>query len=277
MKQQALLSLCIGGDCIGVIRTDKWLDADFHDPVKISRKFMKLFGEDDPQKVYEYLMKFGMYKPNRRTLACFEELKRRNTWEKTEKIFKKYQRKWDGKDIPIYIFPMNGTNSFFGRTENLKSGVAFKDKLFLFLTPLADEMELEALFVHEYHHTCRINKQNKSWKKFTLQDSLIMEGLAEYAVETCCGPKYRARWCNYYSRKEIHYFWERFLQKNLQIEKRSEQHDEIFYGYKKYPKMIGYAAGYEIVSIFKEKQNLTLKDSLLLPSERFFSELEVNE
>ncbi|MDF1512080.1 DUF2268 domain-containing putative Zn-dependent protease, partial [Robertmurraya sp. DFI.2.37] len=36
-----------------------------------------------------------------------------------------------------------------------------KRKCFLFLTPLEDLMELEALFVHEYHHVCRMNKQKK--------------------------------------------------------------------------------------------------------------------
>lgn len=250
------------------------MDVDFDDPVKICRKFMNLFAEEDPQKLYAYLTKIGMYKANRKTFASFKELKKRNLWEKTEKIFKKYQRKWNGPDIPIYIFPMIEMNSFFERKRNLKSGVAFKDKLFLFLTPFEDEMELEALFVHEYHHTCRINKQKKNVRKFTLQDSLILEGLAEYAVETCCGPQYRSKWCNYYSRKEFNYYWERFIQKELQIEKKNERHDEILFGYKKYPKMLGYAAGYEIISIFKEKQDISFKDSFLLPSERFISEIE---
>ncbi|WP_423827173.1 DUF2268 domain-containing putative Zn-dependent protease [Serratia marcescens] len=48
----------------------------------------------------------------------------------------------------------------------------------------------------------------------------------------------------------------------------------MLFGYKKYPKMLGYAAGYEIISIFKEKQDISFKDSFLLPSERFISEIE---
>ncbi|MBU8877460.1 DUF2268 domain-containing protein [Bacillus sp. FJAT-29790] len=218
-----------------------------------------------------------MYKPNRQSFETFEQLKKRGIWEKTEKIFQKYKKKWNGPDIPIYIFPIESQSFFFSRPGERKSGVSFKDQLFLFITTFEDEMELEALFVHEYHHVCRMNKQKESLLEFTLLDSLVLEGLAEHAVETCCGKQYKAKWCSYYSRKEIQHFWQRFLEKEQQITKKNKKHDEILYGNKGYPKMVGYAAGYEMVSIFKEKRDFTIKESFVLPSKTFIIDMNKNE
>ncbi len=66
--------------------------------------------------------------------------------------------------------------------------------MFLFLTPLEDEKELEALIIHEYHHVCRMNKITKPIQEYTLLDSMVMEGLAEYTVENYCGKNYNAKW-----------------------------------------------------------------------------------
>lgn len=217
-------------------------------------------------------MKYGMYKPNRRSLDNFEKMKEQGIWEEIEKLFKKYRREWNGPNISIYIFPITVMNWLFLGRQEVKSGIAFKDKLFLFLSPLEDEREIEALFVHEYHHTCRINEQNKSIETFTLLDSLVMEGLAENAVEECCGPDYRAKWCTYYSRKEIQYYWKRYIREKLHVKKENKIHDQILYGYKDFPKMLGYAAGYEIVSMYKSKNDFSIKQSFQLPSEHFISE-----
>ena len=54
--------------------------------------------------------------------------------------------------------------------------------MFLFLTPSLAEKELEALIVHEYHHICRLKILAKPYHEFTLLDSILMEGFAEYAV-----------------------------------------------------------------------------------------------
>ncbi|MFE8696364.1 DUF2268 domain-containing protein [Cytobacillus sp. FJAT-53684] len=259
---------------MGVVRTDKWLDEEFEKPMRICQKFMESFLEDNPDKIYNYLRTFGMYKPNRKTFANYQQMKELNIWDCAEKIFDKYKKQWRGPDIPVYIFPIASSNGLFTKQENRKSGVAFKDKLFLFISPFEDEQELEALFVHEYHHICRLKKQNKRLEEATLLDSIILEGLAEYAVETCCGKKYRADWCNYYTRKEIKNYWEKYIQKDIDVNKNQRLHDEILFGYKGYPKMIGYAAGYEIVSMFNNKREITIRDSFSLDSKRFLLEME---
>ncbi|WP_409974433.1 DUF2268 domain-containing protein [Bacillus sp. Bva_UNVM-123] len=257
------------------MRTDEWLEGNFRDPIKICQRLQKVFAEENPQKIYHYLMTFGMYKPNRQTYNHFEKLKEQKMWEKIKKIYLKYKRKWNGPNVEIYLFPIAAKNSIFSISENVKSGIAFKDKIFLFITPFKDETELEALFVHEYHHTCRLIKQNKPLEELTLLDSIVLEGLAEYAVEVCCGSKYRTKWCTYYSRKEITYFWKKYIQDRLEIKKNKKIHDEILFGRKNIPQMLGYAAGYEIVSIYKERNNLTMKESFLLPSENFILRKEI--
>ncbi|WP_235822688.1 DUF2268 domain-containing protein [Cytobacillus massiliigabonensis] len=254
---------------MGVIRTDNWLEKDFNDPVKICQEFMETFGEKKPHNIYNYLMSFGMYRPNRKTYEDYKNLVQLKCWDITERIFKKYRKKWKGPDIPIYIFPAAANSSLFYIGKSEKSGVAFKDKLFLFIPPLTDEKEIEALFVHEYHHTCRLNRQKKHLKDFTLLDSIVLEGLAEYAVAHCCGENYRGKWCDYYTREEIDSYWEKFLSKELHVTKNEKLHDEILYGFKDYPKMIGYAAGFEIVSSYYKEKNLRMEESFFLPSEHF--------
>lgn len=267
---------CLLGEGIfhGVMRTDEWLNEHFDQPLKICGQLKNKFKEENPEKIYQYLLNFGMYKPNRKTYFTFKKMKEEKIWEKVELLFKKYRNKWKGPNVHIYIFPIASTNSFFTNRQNVKSGIAFADMLFLFLTPLGDETELEALFIHEYHHVCRLNRQKKSLEDVTLLDSIVMEGLAEYAVETSCGPKYRANWCTNYTRKEIFHYWKRYIQERLTMKKTEKKHDEILYGGRNIPKMLGYAAGYEMVSIYKEDNNLSIKQSFLLPAERFLLQIE---
>lgn len=258
---------------IGVIRTDQWLEEDFYYEEKICKRLSKGFSDDNPLKIYKYLSQFGMYRPNRQNYEMFKELKKRNYWDKIDKIFRKYKKEWKGPDVTIYIFPMAASTSIFSRSTSNKSGVAFKDKLFLFLTPVADEKELEALFVHEYHHVCRIHSQNKKLEESTLLDSIILEGLAEHSVEKFCGKKYLASWCEHYTEIEILNFWERFLKQQIGIKKLNKLHDDILYGRGKFPKMAGYSAGFVIVSMYNKQKDISLLDSFHLKSERFISGL----
>ncbi|WP_231734802.1 DUF2268 domain-containing protein [Bacillus sp. FJAT-29937] len=258
---------------MGVIRTDLWLEEDFYNYEKICARLAKSFSDNSPNKIYKYLSQFGMYKPNRQSYENFTELKKRNYWEKTEEIFRKYKKKWKGSDIPIYIFPMASINSLFSRSKKAKSGVAFNDKIFLFLSPFENDLELEALFIHEYHHTCRLNHQNKKIEDSTLIDSIILEGLAEHAVKEYCGKEYVAHWSENYSKKEILYFWERFLKQQITTKRLSKLHDDILYGRGTYPKMLGYSAGFVIVSMYKEEKDLTLQQSFRLDSESFITGL----
>lgn len=258
-----------------MIRTDEWLEKDFRDPKKICIKLLDYFkGETDPMEIYDYLSNFGMYKPSRRSWIAAENLKEERFWEKTEEVYKKYKKKWNGPEIPIFIFPMNESNMSLMREGKGKSGVSFIDKMFLFLTPLTDLKELEALFVHEYHHICRMNSLKKNPAEYTLLDSIILEGLAEHAVAQNCGETYTGEWTRKYSAANLRRYWNREVSEKLSITRDDRQHDQILFGFGGRPKLLGYALGYEIVKRYIEHENLTERTSLRIPSDQFTKNLD---
>ncbi|MBT2689039.1 hypothetical protein J7I93_12670 [Bacillus sp. ISL-47] len=208
-----------------------------------------------------------MYKPDRNSQNTFRELREKDAWRLVEKIYLKYKHKWAGPDIDVYIFPA-AAGGLFSRKAG-KSGVSFKNMLFLFLTPDLDEKELEALFVHEYHHSCRINSQRKSLEEYTLLDSIILEGLAEHSVEMYVGKEYRGKWCTLYSNEEIRHLWEKVLKDHLKMRKEERLHQKLLYGESPYPELLGYAVGYEIIREYREKKSFSTKLSFIAPSEYF--------
>jgi uncharacterized protein YjaZ len=254
----------------GVVRTDKWLESNIENPKKICELLTEYFqGETNAQKIYDYLLNFGMYKPTRRCKKNYEILMERKQWSKIEKLFLKYKRKWEGPDIPIFIFPMNEGNVRLMKEGKGKSGVSFKDKLFIFLTPIEDEKEIEALFVHEYHHVCRMNCQQKEPADYTLLDSIILEGLAEHAVAMNCGDRYTGDWSRRYSTEELEKFWKNGLSEKLSITRKDKMHDQLLFGLGGSPRLLGYALGYEIVKQYKQRENFTEKASFNIPSTSF--------
>ena len=44
-----------------------------------------------------------------------------------------------------------------------KSGIAFKDQIYLFLSPELPDKMIEALVIHEYHHAARMNFYSKEY------------------------------------------------------------------------------------------------------------------
>ena len=155
-----------------------------------------------------------------------------------ERIFQEYKRRWGGPDIPIYLFPIGQQRSFFSRQEEkVKGGVSYPDKMFLFLSNRLTAQEIEALFVHEYHHICRLKMQKKRFEDYTLLDSIIIEGLAEYSVLVHCGRNYLADWCSMYTEFQIENFWDKYLNKNLNLKKSEKLHDDLLYGFGRIPKL----------------------------------------
>ncbi|SLK40185.1 Predicted Zn-dependent protease (DUF2268) [Mycobacteroides abscessus subsp. abscessus] len=250
---------------MGVIDTKKWLEDHFYQPASICENFKASFDEDEPQNIYRYLSGFGMYKPSRRSKQTFEQMKELETWSKIEQFFIKYKKKWNGPDIPIYPFPFQMN----WRGDENKSGVSFPNQLFLFIGEVTDAKELEALFIHEYHHVCRIHYQQKAIEEYTLLDSIVMEGLAELAVKENCGESYNASWCHLYDEDKIKQFWDKELKEYLDVKKTEEKHDQLLYGYGRFPGMIGYNTGFHLVNSYYEKRKITEKMQFTIKSEAF--------
>jgi uncharacterized protein YjaZ len=254
---------------MGIIRTDQWLQKEFDRPERICERLAPYFKTQSAHKVYKELLNFGMYQPSRLSWYSYEKMVDDEMWSTMNKIYQSYSQKWSGPDIPVFLFPLDQNGGFFRKAERTKSGVSFRDKMFLFLSPDVDEKEAEALFVHEYHHICRLNKLKGNVHEYSLLDSIVIEGLAEYAVLKNCGKNYLADWCTMYSERQIGQFWERFLKKNLSVTKKESLHDELLYGHGRYPKLVGYAAGFSIVSEYYKDHSYSIKKSFILPAGNF--------
>lgn len=241
------------------------MEEEFYQPVKMMEKLNISHYESNTKSFYQYLVSFGMYKPSKRSKEQYEELIKNKVWEKVSKLAVKYKKRWHGPDIPIYIFPLHST---FSGGEN-KSGVSFPDMLFLFVGDVKDDRELEALFIHEYHHVCRIYHQKKEVEEYTLLDSMVMEGLAEHAVTEICGADYNAAWCNLYKEEEIERFLEKIISGHLNLKKDEYLHDLLLFGVGKFPDMLGYCCGYYLVGKYKNQYRFTESQYFLLKSEVF--------
>jgi uncharacterized protein YjaZ len=254
---------------MGIIRTDDWLQKEFDRPTKIAEKLQPFFNEQTPKEIYNQLRDFGMYRPSRSTRNQLFRMMDQKAWDKVENFYDKYKKKWNGPDIPVFLFPLAQSQGFFMREEKSKAGVSFPDKMFLFLTQFEDPKEIEALLVHEYHHVCRLQKLNKRMEDYTLLDSIIIEGLAEFAVKENCGRDYLAKWCSMYTEKEISKFWDKYLKKQLGKKKNEREHDELLYGLGRIPNLLGYAVGFTIVENFYKNHNYSTKLSFTNPAQNY--------
>lgn len=259
----------------GVIRTDIWLDEMIDRPEEICKKINP--GTNNVREYYEYLLFFGMYRPSKSTKVIFQQLKELKAWEKINKFYKKYKKQWNGPEIDIYILPINrGLGSLF-RSSNDKSGVTFKDKMILFLGPMKDLKDWESLFVHEYNHATRMSHMSGNPIDYTLLDSLILEGLAEFAVEQYCGKKYLAHWTRAYSEAVLKKFWVSDYKTNLTIKRKNPLHDDLLFGRKFVPNMMGYAIGYKIISEYNKNTIYSINKMFSIPSENLIIRNIFNE
>ena len=252
---------------MGVVRTDEWMNESFSNRVQIEEQILDTVNMRE-QALIEALNKSGLYKPNRKTNKTFQMMKDRKTWSRLSHYYKKYKKEWDGPDIPIFLFPMaSEVFTLFRSANKHKSGIAFVDKLFLFITENVKDKELEALFVHEYHHTTRLNQLGNR-VKLRLSDSIIMEGLAEFAVSEYCGDTYLAPWVTSYDKKDLEKIISEKFKPNLELKRSDPLHDKLLFGNGSMPKMAGYAVGYKLVKEYAKKHSCNTKDMIGLSSDK---------
>lgn len=258
---------------MGVEKTDIWLKDSFEHPTEMCKRMSKFQKKIELERFYQYLVQFGMYRPNSESKRVYEELKKVGIWEKVQTIYEKYKKDWNGPEVPIYIFPIDMGSRFLFKSNHSKSGVSFQDKIFLFLSNLEDSQELEALFIHEYHHVCRMKGLNKPLNDYTLLDSIIMEGLAEDAVHEHLGKKYVANWSRELTNEQFHHFWNKYIKKHLSIKKNDSLHDHLLFGKGFVPKMLGYTCGYHVIRKYRKQEHFSKKASFVSEPEIFINNL----
>lgn len=212
--------------------------------------------------------------PNVTTEAIQYELKRQglllkgdqqldlDAWHIIEQQVNALQNEWQGPTVPVYIFPIAEDFS--------KNGIAYKNGICLFISNELTTQQLQALLTHEYHHSCR---RNLLTEPLTLLDSILMEGLAEDAVETCFGKDALSPWTERYSIKEVQHFWNTHFISNLN-QKEIQYRQAFLFGDPQLglPQWIGYCTGYRIVQAFKKNYGpISTKTLLSIPSEDMLS------
>jgi uncharacterized protein YjaZ len=232
---------------VAVCRTDRWLEKDGGQPIRLCERLTRYFPDASARDIYHYLLPYGMYRPAKNIKEMVEQMKQKDMWERVEAVYEKRKKDWNGPDVPVFLFPADAYNRKLAREFNGKSGVAFHDKLILFLLPHHTDKEIEALVTHEYNHVCRLNKQKKKYEEMTLLDAVVLEGLAENAVDCYVGSDHRASWTSYYSDEQLHRFWQRYVAPHQSISTQHPLYSRILYGLGFYPDMVGYAVGYAIV------------------------------
>ncbi|KAA0546505.1 Zn-dependent protease [Bacillus sp. BGMRC 2118] len=233
---------------MSIIKTDSWLKERGNQPIQLCEYLLPYFEQGKAADIYQYLASYGMYKPS--ILARNGELQQfieANHWSTVKKLYHSIQKRWSGPDIPVFILPLHERNAQLMK-ENGKSGLAFKDKLFLFLPREINPLEIKALLVHEYHHVCRLNHIKVKEEEMTLLDVIILEGLAEYAVKEMCGKDYNAKWTSYYSKEKLEKWWKTIILPKKDVKKSDHEYNNLLYGRNGFPKMLGYCIGAHIIN-----------------------------
>lgn len=251
-----------------IIKTDQWLFESYEEPMDICRKLRKYFNDVEASHIYQHLTRHGMYQNSFIGIdRLIKTLRKNKTWKLIHTYSIELKNRWDGPDVPIFILPADPSHQNLKQGIDGKSGLAFKDKVFLFISDHHSENELKALLTHEYNHVCRLNKLAKKESDYVLLDTIILEGLAENAVQSLIGKKYVAPWVNNYTTKEMQKMWRKIVYPNRNLPKNNIKHYNILYGQGFFPTMAGYAVGYYLVDQYIKEIKSKGKDLLNLPSE----------
>ncbi|RIW35271.1 hypothetical protein D3H55_07680 [Bacillus salacetis] len=259
---------------MGVIETHSWLEEDAHAPEEMLMK--KGLTKRKAAELYGYLKMFGMYSPSANTKKQTASLIKREAWKKMDILYKKYRTLWKGPSVPIYIFPVQESRGFFSNGFK-KSGVSFRDEIYLFISDDEDAKEWEALFLHEYHHCTRMNLLEKDPEQYTLLDSIIFEGLAEDAVKEYCGNQYVSDWTKKYSGYLLEKLWNQHFKNQLHLKRQEARHDQLLLGRGRYPALLGYAMGYYIVEKYRKKYGTAAKEMMTLDAAVFIEDEQETE
>lgn len=252
------------------MQTDKWLLDTYDDPIALCEMIRKYFDDDvSPSEIYHHLMSHGMYRvPLINGREVIKKLQHNKVWSIVKQEAQQLQQLWKGPDIPIFIFPSDANNQNLKQNFNGKSGVAFTNKLFLFISEDNTENEIRALFTHEYNHICRLAHFSKDEKDYVLLDAILLEGLAEHAVKERLGEKYTSSWTSYYSKEELENMWAKTVITYKDLPRNHRRHQDILYGLRFYPKMLGYCTGYYLVQKYIDANHLTTAELLGKPSDK---------
>ena len=217
------------------------------------------FPQATTEEIHTELLTRGLFSP----CECdaidefLRELETKHVWQIVRSEFEFLKGEWDGPDVPIFIYPLTKDRPIVDGVEVKKNGVSYNNVLFLFVSGELETEELKALLAHEYHHICRLNQLDKSPHEIDLLDTLIIEGMAESAVEKLYGEQWLSPWTKRYAQEECIALWTKFFVRGLRV-KSVDNHFPFLYGNfaEGLPKWSGYCIGYRIIQSYIENRGI---------------------
>ncbi len=256
---------------MSVINTIEWINKASNQ-LEICEKLVPFFDKMKKREIADYLHSFGMFKHTSNFDEWIEQMKQNQIISYIKKIEKKYMLEWKGPDVSIFVFPIDQTNRKIEREYRGRSGLAFYNKLFLFLSKDVKRGDIHSLFLHEYHHVCRLSSVTKPEEEFTIMDTIIMEGLAENAVREKLGDHAVSDWTKLYEPYQCERFYQRIILPQKDVTRDSLKFSQIMFGTGFYPKMLGYSVGYHIVKTIMQKTGKKTKQLLSESTEELFKQ-----
>ncbi|WP_026675393.1 DUF2268 domain-containing protein [Alkalihalobacterium bogoriense] len=265
---------------MGVVNTNKWLQQYCQSVKKANTREQQFKAQCDmlikpmieqnvfkehphPIELHQYLLGQGLFHPDVDIVNTIEKFEEKRVWEIVERQFRYLKKKWHGPDVHIFIFPVEERNEMIMKHLGKKMGIGFTEKIILFLSATTTKKEIEALVTHEYHHVCRLRFEKNDESELTLLDSLLIEGLAEKAVEEELGKEMNAIWTSIYTDDVLVYWWDYLFKARLTVKGR-KNHNPYLFGHRGlgWPQWIGYALGYAIVDECAKRDEKNSKELL---------------
>ena len=175
-----------------------------------------------------------------------------DVWALAKRQLDDLKQQWNGPPTNVAILPI--------QHGYVKNGVAYPHGICLFVSPHTSIKEFLALITHEYHHICR---QFYYTDQPTLLDAVIMEGLAEHAVESLFGEHAVSSWTKRYSLEMVTDYWHAHFLEHLPVRGLHNHQHFLFGDGQQLPAHIGYCMGYRIVEAFLTKNPLLTTQQLL--------------
>lgn len=225
----------------------------------------KIFPQATSLEVQQELLTRGLFNPSECMAldGTLKILEAKNMWITVQNEFEHLKRLWNGPDVPILIYPLTKNRPIVDGVEVKKNGVSYHNALFLFVSEDLEAVELKALLAHEYHHICRLANLNKAPHEIELLDTLIIEGLAECAVDELYGERGLSPWTKKYTQEVCLKLWTKYFIQAIHM-KGVDNHFPFLYGNEAagLPKWIGYCIGYRIVCSYMENSGVSNRQLL---------------
>jgi uncharacterized protein YjaZ len=245
---------------IGVVRTDKWLN---HYTVEWTNRLTPEQKQQWHQRMLitplqpifksanfslqRHFIHLGLISPQEDSEGIINHFKERQYWVTISKHFQRLRNKWKAPDIPIYILPASSNQETIKKLGG-KNGLTVDNAIILFLDAGLSDAALKAIITHEFHHQYRIFITKEKEDSISLLESMIMEGLAELAVQKEVGEQHIAPWASIYSLEEMVPLFQQWIEPHLFTKGRGH-HLHYLYGggVEHVPRWLGYCCGYHIV------------------------------